>query len=214
MNAQLDEAKLADAERKWGEATDLLRAGDIATAKKLLHESADAGFALAYLDLAREARVEGRRDEVRRCLSSIEELAARNDPTAFIAAYRAYQWRLGDQDTFEQERIANDYLRRGAELGDPFAQWMLAENYLGANGLRRDLPSYEFWIQKAIEGGEDEAVYSFAEYYLDNQRILPPPLKERLVKLAARFTAAAKLLSRIERLEKRRGANQKGGRSK
>jgi len=207
MSQRLD-PKLKDAFSKYEAGMAAFRAHDVALATKLLREAGDAGFAPAFFELGYEAKSQRNVNEVRRCLKSIEELAATDDPFALIAAYNAYQRGLSDKDWRERQRIANDYLRRGAELGDSVAQWLLAENYLGANGLPRDLSFYEHWIQRAIDGGEDEAVCSFVDYHLDQKRTVPPRLKEKLVRLADQFSGAAKLLARVERFEERQSAKR------
>lgn len=207
MKTRLD-PKLKDAFGKYKTGMAALRANDVASAIKLLREAGDAGFAPAFFQLGYEARSERNMDEVRRCLESIEKLAASGDPFALVAAYHAYQSGFSGHDWRERQRIANEYLRRGAELGDSVAQWLLAENYLGANGLPRDLPSYEYWIQRAIEGGEDEAVCSFAQYHLDQKRALPPSLKQKVARLADQFPGAAKLLARADRFEERQSAKR------
>lgn len=193
-------AELEEAFAKYEQACELLAAGDVERGMGLLRAAAADGLGFAYLELAEQARRDGNEDEVRRCLRAIEDLAARDDPVALYSAYQAYLTRLGEQDRHAQDRIANERLRRAAELGNSFCQVTLAENYRsGANGLSEDVSQYEFWIQKAVDAGFEDAVCSFVEYLLERRRTVSSELKEKLVAAAKDFSPAAKLLVRVQK---------------
>ena len=197
--------KFEEAYRAWDKAVECDLAGDHQTATKLFETAARSGFPPAHLELAIRARTEGNQDEVRSNLRSIEQLAETGDTLALFVAYMAYQNWLGEQDVNEQDRIANDYLKRAAELGEPEAQGTLAENYrAGLNGLCENLPLYEYWVQKAIDSGDQDSIYSFVEYLLDNKRPVPAELRHKLAETAEHMNVAAKLLARVAKTERRR----------
>ncbi|HZP76511.1 MAG TPA: hypothetical protein VFB45_10245 [Pseudolabrys sp.] len=204
MNNRSEGPQWENAVCKYEEGSDLLSAGHRARGLALLREAAEAGVAPAYGDLAEEAHRRGDKDEVRRCMKAIEDLAQRNMPAAHVTAHFAYLNGLGEQERDDRTRIAWDYLKRGAESGDPASQTMLAANYqTGANGFPEDSSKYEFWIQKAVEAEDECAIVSFTEYLLEHRRALPPELREKLARAAANYVPAAIVLDRVRKMDAR-----------
>ena len=96
--------------------------------------------------------------------------------------------------------IGSDYLRRAAELGHTKAQSMLAEEHRsGANGQAKDETLYLYWIDKAVEGGSEDAIYSHAKYLADKGSQVPDVLMADLASIAEQWPNAAKLLEKLKR---------------
>src|SRR5262245_24281696 len=85
----------------------LLEAGDADGAKMLLLQAADAGIAQAYLNLANQAFVEGRKEQAQSFVEKMEELACANDPIAHLCCHFAYETLLGVGSPREQREKSN-----------------------------------------------------------------------------------------------------------
>ncbi len=133
-------------------------------------------------------------------LKKLELAAARDDADACFRCYHAYRMNWAMIGGFETQRIGSDYLRRAAELGHVQAQNMLAEEHRsGANDQEKSESLFLYWVQKAIAGGSEDAVYNYAKWLTDKKRLVPDDLLADLAALAKEYPNAAKLLARIKR---------------
>ena len=128
-----------------------------------------------------------------------EALAEQGDALANLSCSVAYQGFAGGGHE-QQERKANFFLRRAAELGHPGAQHYLAQHLLwGLNGVERNEREYEIWISRAIEQGDETALIEHIENRRKLKREIEPSLMTKLEVLATRSERAGELLRKINR---------------
>jgi len=123
----------------WEEGVALREAGRISEAIEAFKTAAESGNAAGYVDLAGVEDDRGNYEEARNWMRKAEDLAAQGDAFANLACSLAYRLGRGYEGTFEeQEQKARLFLRRSAELGNPAAQIVLANQVLrGVDGERK-----------------------------------------------------------------------------
>lgn len=176
----------------------LLEAGSISDAVEAFKSAAESGVAEGYIQLARVEIERGNDEAARGWMHKAETLAEEGDALANLGCSLAYQLAYGEGSFDEQARKARFFLRRAAELGNPVAQCLLAEQMLwGLNGEAQDEREYEVWISRAIEQGLDDAVITHVQNRLRLKRDIEPALMMKLEELATRSTQAKKLLQGV-----------------
>jgi TPR repeat protein len=114
----------------------LLEAGSTADAIDAFKSAAESGFAEGYVQLARAEIERGNHDAARNYMQHAEALAERGDALANLSCSLAYQMAYGEGSLAQQEEKARYFLRRAAELGNPVAQCMLAQQLLWASTVK------------------------------------------------------------------------------
>lgn len=178
----------------------LLEAGSTADAVEAFKLAAESGVAEGYVQLARVEVERGDHEAACGWMRKAEMLAEQGDAAANLSCSLAYQLAYGDGSLEELEQKARFFLRRAAQLGNPVAQGMLAQQVLwGLNGEARDEHEYETWISRAIEQGLDEAVIVHVQNRLALKRAIEPPLMMKLEELATRSEQAKQWLQKVGR---------------
>lgn len=173
----------------------LLEAGSFAGAVEAFKLAGEGGVAEGYVELARVEIERGDHEAAHEYMRKAETLAEQGDAVANLSCSLAYQLAYGEGSLEQLEEKARYFLRRAAELGNPIAQSMLAQQLLwGLNGEVQDEHQYEKWIWRAIEQGLDEAVINHVRNMQDLKRDIEPRLVTKLEELAARSEQARKLL--------------------
>lgn len=176
----------------------LLEAGSISEAVEAFKSAAESGVAEGCIQLARVEIERGNDEAACGWMHKAETLAEEGDALANLGCSLAYQLAYGEGSLDEQEQKARFFLRRAAELGNPVAQSMLAQQVLwGLNGEVRDEREYEMWISRAIEQGLDEAVITHVQNRLSLKRDVEPAVMMKLEELAARSEQAKTLLQKV-----------------
>lgn len=179
---------------------ELLDSGSIVEAIAVLQTAASAGIAEACVELARAEIQRGDEDAARVWIRRAEELAEQGDAAANLSCHLAYQMRYGEGDYDQQDERARYFLRRAAELGNPVAQTMYAQQLLlGLNGETVDEAGYDKWIREAIDQEFDQAIVTHVKNCLRRKVALDPSVKLKLEKLADRFEEARKLLQTVRK---------------
>lgn len=188
-----------DAFEKLNRGRALRESGDVQAAAKLFLEAGDAGVAEGYYELADDASIRGRRDEVDHWTQRMEELATSNkDDVAHMCCYLLYEFRRGTGSPREQEARAKYHLERAAELGNSNGQALLAGNYrTGSNGFVQDTDLYEYWVSKSIAQGNVDALCSYIERRMKDGRVVSPELRSKLAIAAESSERAADLLTQL-----------------
>jgi len=188
-----------DAFEKLNRGIALRESGDVHAAMKLFLEAGDAGLAQGYYELAEHAYSQGRRDEVEHWTRRMEELATLNkDDVAYMCCYLVYEFRMGTGSPEEQKARAKYHLERAAELGNSTAQIQLAGNYrTGTAGFAEDADLYEYWMSKAIDQGDVDALCSYIERLLKDGHAVSPELRSKLATTAESSQRAADLLRQL-----------------
>jgi TPR repeat protein len=164
----------------------------------ILMKLADRHYAPAYFLLASYHFYHAEQKDALPWLKLLEAAAADDDADACLRCYHAYRLNWALIGSPETQDIGSAYLRRAAELGHTVAQRILAHEYRsGANGQVKDQSLYLHWITKAVEGGDDDAVYDHVKWLADRKRPIPGELVAKLTVLAEQWSNAAKLLARI-----------------
>ena len=190
---------LDDAFEKLNRGIALRESGDVHAATKLFLEAGDAGLAQGYAELADDAYKQGRRDEVERWTQRMEELAALNkDDVAHMCCYLVYEFRMGTGPPEEQKARAKYHLERGAELGNSTGQALLAGRYRSGNaGFTKDADLYEYWMSKAIDQGNVDALCSYIERLMIDGHVVSPELRSKLAIAVESSQRAADLLGQL-----------------
>ena len=189
-----------DLDEAFDRAVELDRNKKIEEATAIYRSLARAGYPPAYFKLASLAFYFGEREDALTWLKLLEAAAATGDADACLRCFHAYRMNWALLGSPETQVIGSNYLLRAAELGHTQAQRLLAlELRSGANGQVKDEALYLYWITRAIEGGEDSAIYDHVKWLADKKRPIPDGLCAKLAALAERWPNAAKLLARIER---------------
>jgi TPR repeat protein len=188
-----------DAFEKLNRGLALRESGDVHAANKFFLEAGEAGFAQGYYELAQHAYNHGRRDQVEHWTQRMEELARLNkDEFAHVCCYLVYEFRMGTGNSEEQEAKAKYHLQRAAELGNSTGQALLAGNYrLGTAGFAQDAGLYEYWMSKAIDQGNVDALCSYIERLIKDGHAVSPPLRSKLATAAESGQRAVDLLKQL-----------------
>jgi TPR repeat protein len=193
-----------DLDEVFDRAVELDRNKKIVEAVALYQSLAQAGYPPAYFKLASLAFYFGDREEALTWIKLLEAAAATGDADACLRCYHAYRLNWALLGSPETQIIGSNYLRRAADLGHSQAQRLLALEFRsGANGQVKDEAHYLYWIDKAIEGGEDSAIYDHVKWLADKKRPIPDDLRLELAALAEKWPNAAKLLARVERTHRK-----------
>ncbi|MFM9943217.1 MAG: hypothetical protein ACKVP7_27430 [Hyphomicrobiaceae bacterium] len=187
-------------EHQYEKAAELYYSDKYADALALLEPLATIGYPPAFYIMASYQYNYGDREIAKAWLARLEAAAAKPDAQACFLCHHAFRvgWSGGDFETYE--RIGSDYLRRAAELGHDHAQFMLAmEHQSGANGQAKDESLFQHWITKAVDAGNEDAIYHYVKYLANKRRPIPPDLIADMEALAKDYPNAAKLLARIKR---------------
>jgi TPR repeat protein len=186
---------------KLDRGTALLKSGDEGGAAQLWREVGDAGLAEGYFELAYMAMRLGRKHEAEKWMSRMEDMAATNDENELthLSCYMAYEFQLGGGSLEQQLAKGTKHLRRAAELGSSTAQALLAGRYRrGIGGLAKDSGLYEFWMSKAIDQGDIDALCSFIERALKDGRHVSSELRSKLQAAAESSDRAADLWNQLQ----------------
>jgi TPR repeat protein len=186
----------------WEEGIALRDAGRVSEAIEAFKVAAESGNAAGYIDLASIEDDRGNYEAARNWMRKAKDLAIQGDAFANLACSLAYRLGRGYEGTFEeQEQKAQFFLRRSAELGNPAAQIVLANNVLrGVDGETQNEQEYEMWILRAIGQGVDDAVISHVQNMLDLNRTIEPALVTKLEEVAAHSESAKELLQKLTRV--------------
>jgi TPR repeat protein len=177
----------------------LRESGDVHAAAKLFLEAGDAGLAQGYYELADDAYNQGRRDEVEHWTQRMETLAtSNNDDVAHWCCWIVYEFRMGAGSPEEQKARAKYHLERAAELGISTAQIELAGRYrTGSAGFAKDADLFEYWISKAIDQGDVDALCSYIERLIKDGHVVSSELRSKLTISAESSERAADLLGHL-----------------
>lgn len=187
-----------DREEIYERAVALYESQNFTDALAILLSLADSEYPPAYYKLAQFEFYHRDRKNALPWLARLEEAAARNDADACFRCFHAYRMGWAQIGIEKDEQIGSDYLRRAAELGHDQAQLMLAlEHRSGANGQVKDESLYLHWINKAVEAGNENAVYDLAKFLSDKGRPVPDALMVDLKIVAEDWPNAAKLYDKL-----------------
>lgn len=178
----------------------LREAGSIADAIQAFKSAGESGLAEGYIELAVLEIDRGNREGARGWMQKAEAIAEKGDALANLSCSLAHQLGYGEGSFEEEETKARVFLRRAAELGNPAAQSMLAQQLLwGLNGERQDEGEYEIWISKAIDHGLPEAVITHVQNRLRQKRDIEQTVMLKLEELATHSEQARTLLHKAAR---------------
>ena len=94
----------------------------------------------------------------------LEELAAADIVDAKYSLYMASSW-VNVEDLTEEKAIR--YLKDSAQENYAESQVELARAYITGKYVKKDLPLYHYWIEKAAEQGHADAlIYTASDYYI------------------------------------------------
>lgn len=196
MSAPTTEEKYTELEK----AVQLYEAGDREQALIVINRLADSGFPHAYYILARYARYEGRSKEARYWLALLEAAALNDNAQSCFDSFVAYRFGYTGQVSIDNVAKGSRYLLRAAELGHTYAQYTLAQELRsGANDQTKSESGYLYWIEKAITGGSDDAIYDHIKWLDQKGRDIHPSLMADLDVLAQEWPNAAKLRDKLKR---------------
>ncbi|HEU5074465.1 MAG TPA: hypothetical protein VFU02_09835 [Polyangiaceae bacterium] len=103
----------------------------------------------------------------RRAPSLFSMAAKRGYASAHFRLGTSYEERAGrEQDEFRKrrlQRVAVAHYERGAERGDPDAQYNLAICYFNGEGVATDAARAVAWLARAVESGDADAQYRLAK---------------------------------------------------
>lgn len=185
----------------------LVAAGSTADAVEAFKSAGESGLAEGYIELAVIEIDRGNREGARGWMQKAEALAERGDALANLSCSLAHQLGYGEGSFEEEEQRARFFLRKAAELGNPVAQSMLAQQLLwGLNGEERNEREYETWISRAMEQGLPEAVITHVENRLQLKRDIEPAAMMKLEELATHSKQAKTLLQKATRAGGARGS--------
>jgi TPR repeat protein len=175
----------------------LLSGGPVCEAVAAFQSAARQGVAEGYLQLARLERENGNEDAARDLIAQVERLAEQGDAFANLSMAIHHEWRQGDGSPDEEEQKSGRYMRQAAELGNPVAQYMLAQRlFWGLEGEAQDRSAYELWIGRSIEQGLDDAVIAYGRNRLHLKHDLQPWLLVKLKALGSESEEARQLLEK------------------
>lgn len=188
------------AEAEYQRAKQFENEGQIEEALAIYRKLANAGHASGYFGLGSYARLVSDMEQLAINLTRLEALCAEGNIHACFYCYLGYRSGWGQLGYQQDNTMGSKYLLRAAELGDTYSQYALAlEHFGGSNGQVKDESLYIHWIEKAIEGGSEDAVYEHVKFLLDKRRPVPAALISDLEILAKEWPTAAKLLTRVQR---------------
>lgn len=196
----MTDRSLQEFDTEFDDAVANYKQGNVDDALTVFRRLADLHYVDAYTELASHEYSRGNDEGVRPWLAKMEAVAAEGDAVMCFDCYLAYRFGWRQVEFLSRNKIANDYLRRAAELGVPFAQYTLAKEHLsGSNDLIQDERLYLHWIAKAIENRNDDAIYDHVEYLFERGQPVPDDLLAHLSALAREWPNAAKLLAKVKR---------------
>lgn len=192
LENQYDLAEELYSEEKYEEALTILK------------PLAEVGFPPAFFKLALYAFYVGNRDETGPWLARLEAAAARGNAHSCYLCYLAYRGGWTGLGRAVNNPIGSRYVLRAAELGHTHAQYTLAQELRsGANDQIKSESGYLYWIEKAIEGGSEDAIYDHIVWLDKHGRPIHETLLADLDVLAEDYPNAAKLREKLKRRAKR-----------
>lgn len=180
-------------------ALELLKNGNSESARPLLEEAGAAGSVRAFTELAYISRTNGDRDAARHHMARAAKLADDNeDGIGHLDCALAYQVGNGGCGLDEAFDRAREHFEKAAKLDISTAQVLLAHEYLlGLNGAKVDRGKYDYWITRAIELGDDDALLGHIENLLKLGEPISDDMKTRLGQTTSQAERARTLLSRV-----------------
>jgi TPR repeat protein len=183
----------------------LLESGNVEEAVKFFKEAGEAGVAEGYARLADLAVRGGTKEEASQWVQLMEDLAVINDDDlSHMSCYLAYEFRRGSGSSEDQQLKAKHHLERAAELGNSTAQALLAGRYRsGTDGFTKDSVLYEYWMGKAIDQGDEDALCSYIERIMKDGRhdAVSSSLRDKLASISGCSKRASDLLARFDNLK-------------
>jgi hypothetical protein len=163
-------------------ALDLLKNNDSGSGQQLLEDAGAAGSVQAFTELAYLNRSRGDMAAADRYMARAAKLADDNkDGFGHLDCALAYQ--IGNSSCGHEESSARarEHLEKAAKLNISGAQKLLAhEHLLGLNGAEIDRGKYDYWIARAIELGDDDALLGHIENLLKLGEPVSDELRMRL----------------------------------
>ena len=200
----MDHLSREDIEIEFDRAQDLYTKKNHAAALPILQRLADLGYAPAYFKLAQYEFYSGDRQVAQQWLARLEAAGDRGNAHACYLCYLAYRGGWTGQGRVVNNPIGSLYLLRAAELGHTYAQYTLAQELRsGANDQTKSEAGYLHWIEKAITGGSDDAIYDHIKWLDQKGRSIHPSLMADLDVLAQEWPNAAKLRDKLKRRTQR-----------
>lgn len=183
----------------------LREVGSIAEAIEAFKSAGESGLAEGYIELAALEINRGNREGARGWIQKAEAIAENGDALANLSCSLAHQLGYGEGSFEKEETKARLFLRRAAELGNPVAQSMLAQQLLwGLNGEKQDEREYEIWMSRAIDQGLPEAVITHVQNRLRQKRDIEQTVMSKLEELAKHSEQAKTLIQKAARKARNR----------
>ena len=177
----------------------LLKSGDNEGAQPLLEEAGAAGSAEAFVELACIYRSKDDIGAADRYMARAAKLADdKEDGIGHLACALAYQFgnsSCGFDESFSRARA---HFEKAAKLNVSTAQLLLArEHLMGLNGAEVDRGKYDYWIARAIELGDDDALLEHVENMLRLGEPISDDLRIRLSQNTSQPERTRKLFRRV-----------------
>ncbi len=193
---QMDEA--------FDRAQDFYSERNFAEALAILRPLADVGFSPAFFKLAQYEFYNGDQVDALPWLTKLEAVAASGNARACYHCYLARRGGWTGLGRTVNNPIGSRYVLRAAELGHTHAQYTLAQELRsGANDQTKSEAGYLYWIEKAIEGGSEDAIYDHILWLDKRGRPIHDTLMADLDVIAQEWPNAAKLRDKLKSRAKR-----------